>query len=286
MLPLVKWLKDRHVPTFISSVVLVVAVLIVPILVIFGIVGPVVEQGRELSRVFPELIEDVEGRFSVNVSQEIESRAEMYGEQILGSLLIITGSVFQLIVNLILILVMTVYWLIYFESFKNGVLKLFSLNKKKEKIFKNTFVSIEERLSQWAKGQLFLSVSVGVLTWVILVALGIPYALLLAALAALLEIIPTLGPILAAVPALIIAITISLQMFIVILIAYVVIQQIESYIIAPRLLGNTVRLNPFVILVAIIVGAHLLGIIGALIAVPVVLIGQEIYKSYDTELAS
>lgn len=282
LLPLVRWLKQKKVPRSVSSSILVFSLLLAPIILLSS-VGPVISrQVDTLANSFPHLVAQVEGRFNIDFNQEIQDRLSENSGQVFGNALAITGSLIELIISVVTVIVVTIYWLIYYEPAKKGIIKFISSNRKNWKTFtESTFTAIEHRLGTWLKGQIFISAAVGLLTWVVLLALGVPYAGLLALAAAILELIPTLGPILAAIPALFIALTVSPALFILVLIAYVAIQQLESYVIAPRLLGSTVRLNPFVILLSIIAGAHLLGILGALIAVPVALTVQELYFAYQ-----
>ena len=115
-----------------------------------------------------------------------------------------------------------------------------------------------------------MSLTIGVITWLVLTILGIPFALPLAILAGFLEIIPTIGPIIAAIPAVIVAFAISPLTGLVVMLAYVGIQIAENNILVPKIMQKAVGLNPIVILVAILIGGQLFGIIGALLSIPFV----------------
>ena len=100
--------------------------------------------------------------------------------------------------------------------------------------------------------------------------IGIEYALPLAFIAGLLEIIPMIGPVIAAVPAIIVALTISPGLAVTVIIGYIVIQTIESNIFVPKIMQSAVGLNPVIIITAILVGSNFLGVWGALLSVPFV----------------
>jgi predicted PurR-regulated permease PerM len=279
-LPMVRWLKSKNIPRSVSSAILVVALLVIPAALLVNLSPIIIDQGSSFVQDLPRTIDALEKRFNVDIGQEAQDYFADNGEQLMNNIVNLTGSVFTFVTSAIVILVLTIYWLIYYEELKRGLINILSANKKDQKRAQKVITSIETRLGTWVKAQLLMSAVVGVMTWIVLSIIGLPYAGVLAIIAGFLEIIPSLGPILAAIPALLIAITISPTMFVVVLIAYIAIQQIESYAIAPRLLSHTVNLNPFVILLSLIAGAHLLGVVGALIAVPAVLTGNELYHAY------
>jgi predicted PurR-regulated permease PerM len=108
------------------------------------------------------------------------------------------------------------------------------------------------------------------------------YALPLALLAGFLEIIPTIGPILSAVPAVIVALTVSPTMALVVIGIYLVIQLAENNLVVPKIMQHAVGLNPVVIIIAILVGAELLGITGALLSLPFVSFVTVIFNSLES----
>ena len=123
-------------------------------------------------------------------------------------------------------------------------------------------------MGNWMRGQLALSFFIGVISWIFLTLIGVPYALPLAFFAGFLEILPTIGPIIASVPAIIVALTISPTLAIAVAIGYIVIQAIENNLLVPKIMQAAVGLNPVVIIIAILVGGNLLGVWGALLSIP------------------
>ena len=119
---------------------------------------------------------------------------------------------------------------------------------------------------------------VGVLTYIGLSLLGVKYALVLALIAALFEIIPYLGPILAAVPATILAFFQAPFLALTVVLLFTVINQVENYIIVPQVMKRTVGLSPIVIIVVMLIGAKLAGILGVILAVPTAAAITEIVK--------
>lgn len=137
---------------------------------------------------------------------------------------------------------------------------------------------MSRRMSSWLSGQLLLALIVGSATFVGLVALRIPYALPLALVAAIGETIPIVGPILGAIPALIIAIFLSPWQFWAVLVLATLIQQLENYLLVPRIMGQRVSISPLAVFVAFLIGGTLLGVIGALLAIPTAALIQVAFQ--------
>ena len=141
-----------------------------------------------------------------------------------------------------------------------------------------TINRVEEHIGMWAKGELFLMLIVGFLNFIGFELLRIPYALPLAILAGLLEIVPMVGPFLAAVPAVIIGFGISFFVGIGAAALAFLVQHLQNYFIVPNVMKKSVGLDPIVTLISLSVGFRLQGIAGAIIAIPVVLGLQILVK--------
>ena len=125
------------------------------------------------------------------------------------------------------------------------------------------------RLGGWVSGQILLCVIIGAISWIGLTLIGVPYAVVLALVAGVMEAVPNVGPIIAAVPAVIIAALYSPWQALLVAILYIVIQQLENYIIVPKVMSRAVELHPLAVLLALMVGGELMGVLGAVLAVPV-----------------
>ena len=133
----------------------------------------------------------------------------------------------------------------------------------------NLWQRSQRKIALWLQGQVVLGLIVGILVYLALVIVGVPYALMLAVLAGLLEIIPVFGPIIASVPAVILAFSYNgVGTGILILVLYFIIHQLESQVFYPLVVKKVVGISPILVIIALVVGAKLAGVIGALIAVP------------------
>jgi predicted PurR-regulated permease PerM len=138
----------------------------------------------------------------------------------------------------------------------------------------NQALSVSERigarLGAWARGEALLGVIIGAMTWFGALLLGLPYAAALALIAGVGELVPNLGPIIAAIPLIAVGLLVSPTQGLLALVLAVLIQQLENNLIVPRVMGQAVNLHPVAVMASILAGNELLGIPGALLAVPVV----------------
>lgn len=140
---------------------------------------------------------------------------------------------------------------------------------------------LETQLGGWVRGELILMTIIGIMTYVGLTILGIPYALPLALLAGFLEILPNIGPTIAAVPAVVLAFISGGPLIgIATLVLNIIIQQLENNVIVPRVMKSAVNVNPLVCIIAILIGLKTAGVIGALLAVPTYIVLRTIYGVY------
>jgi predicted PurR-regulated permease PerM len=176
----------------------------------------------------------------------------------------------------IAVLFIVFYMLIDAERLKNLILLAFRSEDRASR--KVLLRRMGKRMSAWLAAQLILAGVIGTATLIALLALRIPYALPLALIAAIGEMIPVVGPIVGAVPALAVAMLQSPWQFWTMLVVAVLIQQIENLVLVPRLMGDKLHVSPLAIFVAFMIGASLLGIIGAILAAPMAAVVQLIFE--------
>ncbi len=145
-------------------------------------------------------------------------------------------------------------------------------------------LDMETVVGGYMRGQAITSLSIGVFTFALLRILGVPSALPLAVLAAFADLIPLVGPVLAVVPSVILALAVGPLQAVIVLAALVVYHQFESHLLLPRVYGQSLRLSPLAVIVALLVGEQLLGIIGALLALPMAAGIRVLIENYRIEL--
>ncbi|MBI2268094.1 MAG: AI-2E family transporter [Candidatus Blackburnbacteria bacterium] len=238
------------------------------------IVAPLVEQTTNLVNRLPMLFDDL-GRWLEGVgiqgvdSSAIASQVSQLGA-IPADIVRFIVFIFSNLVTVIAVLVITFYMLVEKKNLDNYLLIL--LGTEREQKAKSFIDKLEVRLGGWVRGELLLMVIIGVMTYIGLRLLGIPYALPLAILAGFLEILPNIGPIISAIPGVLLALTISPIMALATGSLYFLIQQLENSLIVPKVMQKAAGVNPLVIIVSLAVGFELSGAMGAILAVPIIIV--------------
>ena len=189
-----------------------------------------------------------------------------------SSVLFYARSTLTAFASVIAILFMVVYMLIDAQRLKNFILLLFPAEARGRR--RATLTRIGRRMSSWLLGQAILSGIIGLALFIGLLALRVPYALPLAIFATLGEMVPILGPVLGTAPALIIALLHSRWQFWSVLALALLLQKAENLFIAPRVMSRKVSISPLAVFIAFLLGGSLLGIVGAIMAIPIAVIVQ------------
>lgn len=173
--------------------------------------------------------------------------------------------------------------LIMFYLLKDGKLfreKFFSKIPKEYKgEIKNLSVKIDKILSTYINGQLLVATMIGVLMFIGYLIIGMPNALLMASFAVLTSVIPVIGAFLGVLPALLISLTINYGLAIKVIIITVIVQQIESNFISPKIMADRLKLHPLAVIIIVIVSIKLFGILGAIIGTPLFLVTVNLFQS-------
>ena len=179
----------------------------------------------------------------------------------------LAGTIFGGLFSFILIIVLSFYLAVQEEGV-DDFLRIVAPVKHHDYII-DLWKRSQRKIALWLQGQVILGIVVGVLVYIMLVSVGIPHALILALLAAMLEIIPVFGPIISSVPAILVAFTDrGAGIGILVVCLYLVIYQLESQVFYPLVVKKIVGVSPIVVILALVIGAKLGGVLGALIAVP------------------
>ncbi|OGE76758.1 MAG: hypothetical protein A3C85_02690 [Candidatus Doudnabacteria bacterium RIFCSPHIGHO2_02_FULL_48_21] len=274
--PLVDWLyRKARFPRGMSVIMVYLFFLGLLGLVVYFLIPPMVEEFNMLSSRIEDFRHDLSTRAST-LSQALNQLGLARGLSALGqSFSQLTEDVFQKtlgvvnsFVQLVGILVFTFYLISSENGMKNFIRSLVPF--KHQAYIMGLTDKVQKKIGYWLLGQLVLSGFIFAFTFLGLTALGVKYALALALLAGLLEIVPYLGPILSGIPAVFVAFAQSPTLAVFVIILYILIQQTENYILVPKVMGKTVGANPLVILLAVLIGFKVAGIIGLLMAVPIV----------------
>ena len=175
--------------------------------------------------------------------------------------------VLDLIASVVVVVTVAVYLLADLPRVKRGLFHLAPKSRRARVVLLTD--EILARVGGYVLGNLLTSLIAGVGTWLWALAFGIPYALLLGLLVAFLDLIPIIGSTIGGVIVSLVALTVSLEIAIATAVFYTVYRFLEDYLLTPRIMARTVAVPGVVTVIATVIGAALLGIVGALVAIPV-----------------
>ncbi len=209
--------------------------------------------------------------FSItNVVTELRTLFSNVSESFLATISFVFGGVF----SFILIIVFSFYFAVQ-ETGVDDFLRIISPVKYQKNLI-SLWKRSQVKIGLWMQGQLILAVIIGVLVYLGLTILGVKYALLLAVIAAVFELIPVFGPILSAIPAILIGfVDGGATTGLLVIGLYIIIQQFENHLIYPLVVTKVVGVPPLLVILALLIGAQLAGFLGIILAVPMAAVIQE-----------
>lgn len=264
----------RHLSRGAAVMIVYLPFLVAVLLVCILVVPRFIAETRDLGKQLPELIDKnilttLERWMPMDsVRNQLREGIELPRSRVVAY----ARNAATVIASIFAVLFMIAYMLIDAERLMNLFLLIYPPDVRGRR--RNTLNRIAKRMSSWLSGQLLLCLIIGCATFAGLVILRVPYALPLAILAAVGELVPVIGPTVGAVPALAMALLHSRWQFWAYLIFAVVLQKVENYFIVPRVMSRKVSISPLAVFIAFMIGGSLLGVIGAIMAIPVAAILQ------------
>lgn len=271
--PIVTYLERFKVPRALSIASTYIVVVGTLVGLISLMVTPLVDQTVTLAQSLPQTISHIFPQINQTVIQE---QAASLSKNAFSIGLVVINN----FIALISVAVLAFYLLMDRGKLDKVVTQFFP---QYETRITSISKRIEDKLGSWVRGQVALSVIIGSLSYLALLILNIPNALPLAIFAGMMEVVPVIGPIVSAVPAVLIAYSISPVLALFVVLAYFIIQQLENHLVVPQVMKKAVGLNPLIVILAVAIGGKLLGILGALLAVPITVVVQiiieEVFRS-------
>lgn len=280
--PFVDLLRKRRFPNTLAVIIPYIVTISIIIVLIVPLVPFFSSQLQTLFSILPNYID--EAAKLLNIQIDITDANKLLNSEIdtIGkNALLFTGKLFSGIFSFLAILVISFYLMLERDKIKKEFTALFP--KETEAKVITIITKIENKLGSWLRGQVILSFVIGLSTWVMLTVIGLPFALPLALLSGILEIVPTIGPIISAIPAIIVALTISPALAITVIVLYIIIQMLENNLLVPKIMEKAVGLNPIIIIIGVMVGAKIMGILGALLSVPFITLLLVLFKNLKTQ---
>ena len=273
----------QRFPRWVAILVLYLALIGALTGVGFMVVPPLVDQAQQLGKALPAMFDRAQefliakGLLKEHLSwQQAVARAPTPGGgeavgTVVGAVAGVVGGLF----GLLTILILTFYILIEADALRDTMLRLFASRERARVAAASRDITV--KVSAWLGGQLLLGGIIGATSAIGLWLLGIPFFYVLALISGIGELIPVVGPILAAIPAVAVAASVSLNKVLLVIVFFVIQQQFENHVLVPKVMERQVGVSPVTVIVALLIGGKLLGIIGAILAVPSAAILQVVF---------
>ncbi len=287
--PFVNKLCTWNIPRSLSILIIFIVIISIFGLAVYLLIPPLVTQISDMANNIPQYLDKfssfAETHNTKATQQILESVSSYLGkmtEGFVGAAIALFGS----IVSVLIVFALTFYILLEERGVRKTITNLFPV---KNRVRVGEMVQdITAKIGQWLRGELALMATIALVIGIALQILGVPYALALGIAAGLLELVPIVGPIISGFLAVIIAFGAgaSIWQLVAIVIIYVVVQQLENNILVPKIMQKAIGVPPVVVIIAIMIGSTLLGVGGAILAIPVVGVLSVLSQEYLSERKS
>jgi predicted PurR-regulated permease PerM len=275
-----RWLAILAIYIGLLGVVIGIAILIVPALV---------QQAQDLWTNLPMLLHNAQQwlidhdllsrELTVREAVQQTNRPDAVG-RIIGAVWGVIGGIF----GFVTILILAFYILVDADGIVRTFVRLFPPSERMR--VEGACRQVTAKLSAWLAGQVLLAAIIGGTAAIGLWLLGVPYFYVLALIAAIGEMIPIVGPVLSAIPAILVALTESPALALAVLVFWVIQQQFENHVLVPRVMSRQVGISSVTVIAALLIGGSLLGIVGAILAVPTAAILQVLFEEAFPDAAN
>ncbi len=272
----------RRFPRWLAILILYVVILGTLTGIGFLMAPPLNQQAQQLWTAFPDMFDRAQEFLiakgilteHVTITEAVKQAPVGGGNKAVGTVFGAVVGVVGGLFGLLTILILTFYILIEADSLRSTMLHLFPARDRARVDAVSRDITI--KVSAWLGGQLLLGAIIGTTSAIGLWLLGIPFFYVLALVSGVGELIPVVGPVLSAIPAVAIAATVSLNKVLFVILFFVVQQQFENHVLVPKVMQRQVGVSPVTVIVALLIGGKLLGIVGAILAVPTAAILQVV----------
>jgi predicted PurR-regulated permease PerM len=275
---------SQRFPRWLAILILYLFIIGVLVGIGFLIVPPLAQQAQQLWGALPEMLDKAQD-FLVDkgvLAERLTMREAMQRapvsqggdavNTVYGAVAGVVGGVF----GFLTLLILTFYLLVEAGQLRTSLLQLFPPMRRARVDAISREITV--KVSAWLGGQLVLGGIIGATSALGLWLLGVPFFYVLALISGIGELIPVVGPILSAIPAIAVASSISLKTMLFVIIFFVVQQQFENHVLVPKVMARQVGVSAVTVILALLIGGKLLGILGAILAVPTAAILQVLFS--------
>jgi predicted PurR-regulated permease PerM len=287
--PAVSFLERKGLKRGLAVTAILLATLLALVGFIAAVIPPLVDQVSNFATELPEYVDSLAERNDRvaefvrdnDIADRLRDAIDQAPTQISGSfgtVVGVAGSVLGKVFNGLTVIVLMIYFSLSLSRMREGSLKL--VPKSRRERVGELADPILEKIGSYIAGNVTVSIIAGVISFIFFIIVGVPYPVALALWVAIADLIPLVGATLGMVPALVVAFFISIPLGVTVAIFFLIYQQIENYVIVPRVMTKAIDISPAAVLLAALIGGSLLGFVGALMALPfaaaVKLVMQEV----------
>lgn len=289
--PLLEFICQRKSPRSVGILIIYTTFIVSLFLLSINVIPSLVSEMQKLLvkvpwytsqiQLFFESMQQDYHRFNLPESfrKVTDANIQQFQEMIINLLEAVTDSVINLFshVFLLLLIPLLVFYILKdLDNIKRSIYKMIP-NKFRGRV-RAVAEDIDKTLGAYVRGQLFISVFVASMVYVGLILLGVEFAILLAIINGITNVIPYFGPIIGAVPAFFIALLESPLLALKVILMITIVQQIESHIVAPTVYGRNLGIHPVIVILSLLAGGSFFGFMGLIFAVPVIAVIKVLLK--------
>ena len=284
--PAASWFVNRKLPRWAATTLVFVIFLALLGAFVAAAIPPLVQQANELIQQAPHYLQQAQDHSSAigrlndrfHLQQRITDTINSSGGSLVNDVVSAGSAVFGAIADTFIVIILTVYFLVDLPRIRTALYRLVPHNRRPRAILIGD--EVFAKVGAYVLGNVLISVIAGGATFIWLAAFNVPYPLLLGIFVAVFDLVPVVGSTIAGVVVAAVALTVSLPVCIATIVFFVVFRLLEDYLLVPRIIGRAVKVPALITVVAVLIGGALLGIVGALVAIPVaaalLLLTQEI----------
>jgi predicted PurR-regulated permease PerM len=273
--PAVSWFVRHHLPRWLATTLVFLILIAAIAAFVAAAIPPLSQQASQLIAQAPHYIQEAQSHSSTigklnerfHIQQRITDTLNGSGGSVVNDVITAGTAVFGVLADTVIVIVLTVYFLIDFPRIRATLYRLAPRTRRPRVILIGD--EVFAKVGAYVLGNVAISVIAAAATAVWLAAFGAPYPLLLGIFVGLLDLVPVVGSTIAGVVVAAVALTVSLPVCLATAAFFVAFRLAEDYLLTPRIIGRVVKVPALMTVVAVLIGGALLGILGALVAIPV-----------------
>jgi predicted PurR-regulated permease PerM len=290
--PAASWFVKHRLPRWAATTLVFVIFLALIAGFVSAAIPPLSEQAHQLATTAPHYLQQVQDHSSAigklndrfHLQQRVTDAVSGSGGSALSGVINAGTAVFGAVTDTIVVIVLMVYFLVDLPRIRTTLYRLVPNTRRPRAILIGD--QIFAKVGSYVLGNVLISVITGGATFIWLMAFGVPYPLLLGIFVGLLDLVPVVGSTIAGIVVALVALTVSLPVCIATIAFFVALRLIEDYLLVPRIIGRVVNVPALITVVSVLIGGAVLGIVGALVAIPIaaavqLIIQEVLYPRLD-----